>query len=160
MKFIRKLNDMEAFGIVPLTGEADALSLRILCDLTEQGVKIVQMALGLATTTAKPDEPPPGFLPPWNTSTNGHQHVACIMLDYDAWKHLAVFALGLDQAGKIVVYKTGVVCGFYFPGDEEDFENAVESRNTASLGWARLFDGWAKKPNGDRNRHVMSGRVS
>lgn len=57
MLVIRSLNDLHQFGVMPLTGEADALSLRVLCDLTEAGCAVVREALGLHSDA--------GFAGPW-----------------------------------------------------------------------------------------------
>jgi hypothetical protein len=45
MKRIESIKDLEAFGIVPLTGESDAHMYRILCDLTEQGKRVIERTL-------------------------------------------------------------------------------------------------------------------
>ena len=47
MKTISDLRDLRPFGIDILTGEADALSYRLLCDLNKRGVDIICEALGL-----------------------------------------------------------------------------------------------------------------
>jgi hypothetical protein len=48
MIVVESLRDLEQFGIIALTGEADALNYRILCDLTEQGRSLVAEAFRLA----------------------------------------------------------------------------------------------------------------
>ena len=47
MKTVNCWNDLEPYGIVLLTGEACGLCYRLLCDLTEQGRKILGKCLGI-----------------------------------------------------------------------------------------------------------------
>lgn len=82
------LRDLEPFGIIPLTGEADALSFRILCDLTVQGCGIVREAFGMESDA--------GFAENWNSSG-----VKSIMLSNDIVPTLAIIAL--YQRGLTVV---------------------------------------------------------
>lgn len=84
MKIISALRQLEEFGIVPLTGEADALSYRILCDLTKNGTRIVCEALGMDSR---------GLKDSWNSGTRSDPHIKSIMLASDAWTWLAPIAL-------------------------------------------------------------------
>lgn len=86
MKSITKLQDLERFGIIPLTGEADALSFRILCDLTSNGKRIVKNCLSLTDTA---------FHEPWNSRDN---QVASCLISLDLVPSLGVIALVLDGA--------------------------------------------------------------
>lgn len=79
MEHIASLQDLEKYGILPLTGEADALSFRCLCDLTPRGKKIVSETFSLSGE---------GFHDAWNS-----KGVASIMLPYDAWTSIGVIAL-------------------------------------------------------------------
>ena len=45
MKRIDNLQDLEAHGIEALTGESDAFSYRILCDVTARGNRIIERTL-------------------------------------------------------------------------------------------------------------------
>ena len=47
MKTVTCFNDLAAYGIEPLTGEACGLGYRILCDVTERGRNVVGKALGI-----------------------------------------------------------------------------------------------------------------
>jgi hypothetical protein len=101
MKTISSLRDLERYGIVPLTGEADALSFRILCDLTRTGVLVVREALGLPKT----GETQPQFAANWNDGTDSNPHVASIMLDSNIWHTLGIIAL-------LEIEKCHTVCSF------------------------------------------------
>lgn len=73
---ISGLRDLERFGIAPLTGEADKLNLRILCDLTGAGAEVVREAFGLKHDTDFQDN--------WNHGDGHNPHVGSILLDgYD-----------------------------------------------------------------------------
>jgi hypothetical protein len=48
MKSISCWDDLSAYGIIPLTGEACGLSYRILCDVTAQGKSTLEQALSVA----------------------------------------------------------------------------------------------------------------
>lgn len=84
MKTISSLNQLQPYGIELLTGEACALGMRILCDLTRRGRKIVAEAYGLNPTS---------FADSWNSGSKEDPHVASIMLDHEAYLFLGVFAL-------------------------------------------------------------------
>jgi len=82
------MRDLVPFGILPLTGEADSLSMRILCDLTTDGRRIVAEAYGL-----KED----GFADGWNDG------VGSCLLPRDGWQIVAVIAL-------VKNYHTVLIC--------------------------------------------------
>jgi hypothetical protein len=66
MKSIRSWDDLSAYGIVPLTGEACGLSYRILCDVTARGKKTLEKALSVAQL---------GLQENWNHGTDSDPHV-------------------------------------------------------------------------------------
>ena len=69
MKTVNCLRSLERYGVVCLTGEADNLSYRILCDLTRKGADILAECYGLN---------PDGFLPSWNPGSDADPHVGSI----------------------------------------------------------------------------------
>lgn len=103
MKTISSLAQLEPYGVYPLTGEADRLHYRCLCDLDERGVTLVAEALGLAISPSVVEavgyckEVPQGMYTNWNSGGTDHPHVACVMLPYDAWTWLAPIALTKDK---------------------------------------------------------------
>lgn len=92
---IRNWNDLEQFGIVPLTGEACRLSMRLLVDLTPRGKRLVESmfsAMDLKITFSLPA--------PWNGSAIRLQEPACeeraassMLLPIELLRPLAVFCL-------------------------------------------------------------------
>src|SRR5262245_57095429 len=84
MKTVTFWNDLQPFGIIPLTGEACGLMYRILFDVTATGRQVVAKCFGIPNIN----------LPePWNRGTQEDPHVGSIMLSHEALTPLAVFAL-------------------------------------------------------------------
>ncbi len=135
------LRDLEKYGIVALTGEAEGISGlgRILFDLTEQGVDIVNKFLGGNITFMEHSN--------WNSQTNGKKHIACVMLGRRIIEDLNVFCL-------MTKYKYVVKFGAYFYGSNEEdfiqkFPKEEHCETYRKMGTA-----------GSRNTHVMSGRTT
>ena len=166
MKSVSCFRDLEQFGIRPLTGEADALGYRILCDLTEQGVKVFKECFGLLYRQDKSIVDVAGMSPNWNSGG-----VASVMLSDDSIRPLAV--MGFYLQGKVVVITDTNVFGLengedIVLDDSGDFYNHVDQDRT--IRWPSVYgtvrriirprasDG--KVVQGTRNVHQMTGRVS
>ena len=110
MLTVNCLHDLKPFGIYPLTGEADNLSYRILCDLSKQGAKIIRDVYDMTPNNS-----------PWNRNTDGQEHVACCMLAHHAYEDIAPIAL---RTKSHTVFSTGHTDGggghtyFGLQGDE------------------------------------------
>lgn len=150
----REWKDLEAAGLVLLTGEACGLMLRILFDATEKGRLLFCRAFGLDPLRNRLGEP-------WNRGTKDDPHVASVMLTGDSLPVLAVFA-ALESPGVVechVVHKDGRWHGVYgfteaeIPQRDEWVE---EMRRVGYNVHRRAYFGTA----GDRNQHAMSGRVT
>jgi len=130
MKTITSLRDLEQYGIIPLTGEADALSFRILCDLTRQGVAVVREAYGLEAPFNESGKVEyPGFASAWNNGTTSCPHVASILLAHDAWFTLGIIALLTAGECHTVVSAAlrtdrSILYGLYGFGKHEAFREA------------------------------------
>ena len=144
MKTVSCWNDLQQFGIVPLTGEACGLMYRILFDVTERGRNVVAKCYGIPNVNL-PEA--------WNRGPAEDPHVGCIMLSQESLTPVAVFAL-LENGCKEVYLMGPVVVGIE-PGDPEDAAETM--RRVYKVDYARRlsYGGTA----GDRNVHVMSGRV-
>ncbi len=79
---------LPTLGINPLTGEACALAMRVLCDLNEDGAALLREYLGLPSTAKLADN--------WNSTVNDKPAVASIMLERHAFASLMRFALLRD----------------------------------------------------------------
>lgn len=145
MKTIACFNDLMPFGIDPLTGEACGLSYRILCDVTEHGRAVFAKALGIPKL-ALPE--------PWNRGTATDPHIGSVMLPFEMLVPLAVFALLEGGCTEVWLVREGGVVGIE-PGDSPEILEAnrrlVGDRLVRTLGY--------RGTAGDRNVHVMSGRV-
>lgn len=139
MKRIECWNDLHAYGIRCLTGEACGLGYRILCDVTGDGKKILERVMEVNDLVLRR---------PWN---GGEGVVGCIMLPYEMLTPIAVFAL-LGAGCTLVGLCDDGTRGLE-PGDcerEEKILRRVAKRTLKPRGTA---------PGGMRNTHEMSGRV-
>ena len=146
----RSWNDMEQFGIIPLTGESCAYSLRLLCDLTAQGRALIRSFFGLRA------EPEPGsgsvFQEPWNRGSAEDPHVASILLPYGLFITLSTYTLLRKGMAVFVMEGASSVLG-YEPDSDEHKEAAFCTENDRSGYWR------GPKAGSDRNLHHMSGRT-
>lgn len=119
METIRNWNDLEKFGIVPLTGEACRLSMRLLVDLTARGKRIVEAmfsAMDLKVTFTLPPE--------WNGSSGTPEERASnsMLLPVELFRPLAVFCLLDAGCADIYVAEGKPVVGL----KALDYEDAIK----------------------------------
>jgi len=145
MKAIRCWDDLERYGIVPLTGEACGLMYRILCDVTARGKRLVEKALSVAEVRLAES---------WNRGTDGDPHIGSIMLGPELLPFLGVFALLEDGCREVWITKGNGVVGVE-QNDPLDQIDAFRRYHAGDLLRRFAYAGTA----GDRNVHVMSGRV-
>lgn len=139
MLIVRSWNDLRNFGIDCLTGEACGLSLRLLCDLTDQGQRIVEKALDVKI------QPPEA----WNHGDP--PHVGCIMLPLEMLTPLTIFAL-LEGGCKEVFCEGDTLFGI----EQDDTEEYLALLHKGHPNMRRYaYSGTA----GSRNVHVMTGRT-
>ena len=145
MKTIASFNDLTAFGIEPLTGEACGLGYRILCDVTATGRRVLSKALGIPGLTL-PDS--------WNRGSATDPHVGSVLLSPELLTPLAVFALLESGCTEAWLVRDGGVIGI-----EPDDTPEMIAANRRLIG-DRLVRSLAYRGTaGDRNVHVMSGRI-
>lgn len=145
MKTVVKWDDLTPFGIEPLTGEACGLMYRLLCDVTPKGKHILEKCLGI-----------PGLTLPesWNRGSDKDPHLGSIMLAPEMLVPIAVFAL-LENGCKEVWKVRNDGCFGIEPDDPPDTVDSLKKWHGVE-GMRRLaYQGTA----GDRNTHLMSGRV-
>jgi hypothetical protein len=145
VKTITSIAGLGAYGIEPLTGEACGLSYRILCDITEASRKILAKAFGI-----------PGFslAEPWNRGTADNPHVGSIMLAPEQFTFLGIFALLESGCTEVWLTRDGGLIGIE-PADTAESIEANRQMAGERLVHSFVYRGTA----GDRNVHVMSGRV-
>jgi hypothetical protein len=144
MRRITCFDDLRPFGIEPLTGEACGLMYRILCDVTADGLCILDKCFGVRITPADA----------WNRGTDDKPHVGSVMLSPPMLVPLGVFALLEPGCGECWLHASGELIGIE-PGDSPE----------TVRGYAELYEGVIARrlsyrgTAGDRNVHQMTGRT-
>jgi hypothetical protein len=144
MKYVNNWGALEPYGLHLLTGEACGLMYRLLFDVTRQGQKVLEKCLGVTLMLAEP----------WNSGSPDDPHLGSILLPQSMFLPLGVFAL--LETGCTEVWQVGEGLIGFEPTD------SAEQRERTALVYAerrgRIFRyaGTA----GDRNVHMMSGRVA
>ena len=110
MKTVSNWDALREFGIDALTGEACSLMYRILCDLTQNGKRIVERCLSVHIQSEN-----------WNSGSKEDPHVASIMLTQEMIVPLAVFAL-LESGCREVWVTDGAAIGVESDDSDEEVE--------------------------------------
>lgn len=149
MSTVSNWNCLRKYGIQYLTGEADAYSMRMLCDVNEEGKQLLETFFGGNVEIKQGSN--------WNSTVNGKPAVGSIMLPYSIFQDLAVFCLfHVDRMYAVVLDP-----GFYFGIEskavyEEHADWLVQKK-------VKINFAWTDKPNvsltRDRNSHQMSERT-
>ena len=145
MKTIDSWDDLSHYGIVPLTGEACGLMYRILFDVTARGKKILEKALDVSELRLRES---------WNRGTDDAPHVGSIMLAREVLPFFGIFALLEDGCPEVFLTKGGSLIGTQRTDSAEDVER-FKRFHADDLVRRFAYSGTA----GDRNEHMMSGRV-
>ena len=171
MKSVSCFRDLNQFGIRMLTGEADALGYRILCDLDEQGVRVFKECFGMPVPSQMHLNQ--GLASNWNSGA-----IASVMLTEDSIRPLAI--MGFYLQGRVVVVTRGAHGQVFALEEGEDVvlnENG-DAYNLVTYGedgtvarWPTRYYGEicriirprksdGRVVQGTRNVHQISGRVS
>jgi hypothetical protein len=145
MKAIHCWNDLSSHGIVPLTGEACGLAYRMLCDVTAKGKRILEKAMGVAEIRLQES---------WNRGSDNDPHVGSVMLAFDVLPFFAVFALLESGCSEVWLTKGNGVVGME-RSDTPEQVASFKRYHEKDLVRRFAYGGTA----GDRNVHVMSGRI-
>lgn len=147
MKKINSWDDLRTFGIECLTGEACGLSYRLLCDVTERGKRVLQVALGIPDLNL-PDS--------WNRGDPDDPHVGSMMVAPELLVPLGVFALLENGCREVWRTKSDGLFGFE-PTDDPERIDVLKRFHVENDNLVRryAYAGTAA----DRNRHEMSGRI-
>ena len=138
MKTIACWDHLRAYGINVLTGEACSLMYRVLCDITDDGKRVIEKCL---SCELKPPEN-------WNSGAIGS-----IMFTPEMLVPIAVFAL-LEAGCREVYVVEGSVIGI------EADDGADTVARLRRLHGDRITRRFAYTgPFQDRNQHQMTGRV-
>jgi len=145
MKTISSWNDLAPFGIEFLTGESCGLGWRILCDVTANGKRVLEKCFGIPNMALAEN---------WNRGGEQGPHVGSIMLTPEMYTPVAVFALLESDCKEVWLYENGNLRGIS-PSDPPDQVAAWDQVAPDALVRKFSYKGTA----GDRNVHLMSGRV-
>jgi hypothetical protein len=146
MKTINCWDDLTQHGIVPLTGEACGLMYRILCDVTASGKRLLEKAFAVADL---------GLNESWNRGSEDDAHVGSIMMPHDFLPFVGIFALLEDRCPEVWLTKGNGLVGIEESDAAEEIQR-FKQFHARDLVRRFAYSGTA----GDRNRHMMSGRVS
>ena len=145
MKTISSWNDLRPYGIDVLTGEACGLMYRLLCDVTASGGKLIEKALSVNRIE---------FADPWNRGDPDDPHVGSILVPPELRQPLGVFALLESGCRQVWLYQNGGLLGIE-PDDSPEQIELSKQMCPEALVRTFAYQGTA----GDRNVHVMTGRV-
>lgn len=156
--------ELPKFGIQPLTSEACAYGMRILCDLSEEGIALVASFLGLQHVELK-DRTLRTFPPPMNSRVDDKPAAASCMLDRDVFPRLMLFALWRAGAQTIVQHAERSFTGIMGPADPE-YKYLQEYLRKGSAWCAKAGVVIHRDPRvpgqsavGGRNVHAFTGRT-
>jgi hypothetical protein len=142
---VRSWNDLEQFGIVPLTGEACGFNMRILCDVTTEGKAYLERFFGGNMQIRAGSN--------WNGGSKGNPHVGSVLLPYSILTDLGAFLLAFTGRDTTVV--SVVTDG----GGVLEFDGKLDDKEEARYGVIRYYRRSNQPGTGDRNQHAASGRI-
>lgn len=150
---ISSFRDLEKYGINPLTGEACAYSLRLLCDVNEDGKQLLERYFG-NTIEIRPGSN-------WNNQVASQPSIGSIMLPYEILQPLSIYiAFYVENCYAVIL---NVVSNGIIGVTEDELEQYLSIRPNLQIRRnyhhepGRLDSSIVR---GDRNIHQMTGRVS
>jgi len=155
MKHLYSFNDLVPYGINPLTGEACAYGMRVLCDLSASGCALISDFMGLRFN---PDDPTAAFQKNWNSRVGERPAIASVMLCRNMVSPLMRFALfSVDRCDYVIECPDGAMIGMHETDEycEKQLQNA-RSEQAYAQGY-RVLTNFSK--TGSRNQHAFSGRI-
>lgn len=145
MKLISKWDDLRPYGIDVLTGESCGLGYRLLCDVTATGKRVLEKALGIKELI---------LFPNWNQGSSHDPHIGSVMLVPELLVPIGVFALLEHGCTEVWRVQDHGLLGI----EPHDTPEVVEEYKRG-IGAAGIRHFAYRGTAGDRNVHVMSGRI-
>lgn len=136
-----RLKSLQKFGITPLTGEACQLSMRQLCDLTDEGVQHVRNFFGGTveiTTRTEWNEGTASILLSWSTLFD--------LLIFIVWQTAEAPWMLIDDRRREIILLTREQWEHYNEGDP-------------IISYRSMWTSQGESNATGRNVHQMSGRV-
>ncbi len=149
---ISNWGDLRHFGINTLTGESCAYSMRILCDMNEDGIALIREFFGMEM----PENPRVQFANKWNSTVEGKPALVSIMLSRGIFADLCRFALLRSGAPFIVQSPDG---SWYAYSDEEVVSYGLTRESLQHTDDWRVYVNPTPKGAGSRNQHAFTGRT-
>ena len=118
---------------------------RILCDVTDKGRRVIQKCFGF---------PELSLTEPWNSGSANAPHTGSIMLAYEMLVPIGIFALLEAGCKEVWLLKDGGLVGIE-AADDPEFIKEWKEYHAKDFARRFAYQGTA----GDRNVHVMTGRV-
>ena len=137
MRCVSCWNDMQRFGFNILTGEACHYGIRLLIDLNDPAIKVVEEYFSISRI---------GMVENWNSGSS-----KSIMLGYDDWKGLAIIVC-LQTCKEVAITKNSVI-GLEEGETLADFPSSIRAQVV------RVIKGTNHPHEGSRNTHYMTGRT-
>jgi len=147
---VHTLRDLAQFGINALTGEACVYSMRMLCDVNEEGKALIGEYFGM-----------PELVMPrnMNSEVNGKPSVGCFMLPHGMLQSLAQFAFFMNGAIAVVVTPTEVI-GVFDEARLKQYRELAEQYPNSGYSIRVNPAQYSSAPmQGSRNVHTATGRV-
>jgi hypothetical protein len=145
MRRVQCWNDLSAYGFIPLTGEACGLGYRILFDVTDRGKAVLAACFGM---------PEIRMAEAWNRGGDSDPHVGSVLLSREMLTPVGIFALLQSGCSQVWQLRDGSLIGV---------DAADSAEHIAAVATARRDDivrtYACRGTAGDRNVHVMTGRV-
>ncbi len=141
---IHSFSDLQTWGINLLTGESDALSRRLLCDVTIEGKNLVMKALGV------PDISLPR---PWN----GAPAIGSILLDRETLRTLCILAL-FENPATLEVWESDD--GYSFNAIDADLLQRYKESGYDTDNYKKYRIPERGSRANFRNEHQFTGRIS
>jgi len=141
-------SQLKDYGINPLTGEACAFSMRILCDLSEKGIELLQDFYGLLPDTINHQ-----FPRNMNSRVGEDKAIASCMISRGVFKDLYQFIL-FKECWELILDGTCELTGM-----------SKETYNEIKDAWPKdtkviiNYKSAGQPSVGSRNVHAMTGRV-
>lgn len=102
-KSLHSFKDLKAYGINALTGEACGYSLRVLCDLNEDGVALIEEFFGSTLQVTENSN--------WNSQVEEKPAVGSVMLARSIFQDLALYCLWRENYAGALMMSDGSVIG-------------------------------------------------
>jgi hypothetical protein len=145
MKMLTNIRDLEPFGIQMLTGEACAFSMRLLCDINQKGLDLIQEYLGTGEIEVNSQ---------WKNGDIGGcgERIGSMMLPHSVLWDLLVFA-HLKQGFTVVRCRHDILVL-----DDDDKAHWKREDLSSVYDVVRYYDAIGGPRVGTRMVHQMSGR--